>query len=171
MNLDATDIRDVFALIDQLRSVGSQPSLWKPCMLSNLCRMFHARLGICMESVVGGGPQTARRDAPPAIVAALRGSGFLQSGTSAAERRGEALSPQGAGAKFIADPFCLHGQSSDEHLGFEVIRGRCGYVLCSHRHFVSIRRRQRIFLMRNSHGAAFTRSDQTLLKIFHAELV
>ena len=170
MNLDATDIRGIFALIDHLRSVGTRPTLWKPCMLSNLCRMFHARLGVCLESVAGGNPQVARRDAPPDIVVALPDGGFLQGGKSvASDRRLDASSTAGAGTEAIAGLFCIQGRSSDENRGFEMARGRCGDVLCSQQHFVSLHRRQSIFLLRRSQDIPFTPRDQALLAMFHAE--
>ncbi len=170
MNLDATDIRDVFVLMDHLRAVGSRPTLWKPCMLSNLCRMFHARLGICLESVTGGRLQESRRrGAPPDIVVALPDGGFLQSGKTSADRRVESLSLHSAAAKSMADLFCIQGRRCDGNRSFETILGRCGDVLCSQQHFVSLHRRQSIFLLRNSHDPAFTSREHRLLAMFHAE--
>lgn len=170
MSLDATDIRNVFALIDHLRAVGTRPTLWKPCMLSNLCRMFQARLGICLESVTGGRLQAARRGgALPDIVVALPDGGFLQSGKSAADRRGEDFSTHGSPVNFMAGMFCIQGRSSDESRSFETIHGRCGDVLCSQQHFVSHGRRQNIFLLRHSHDPAFNSREHMLLALFHAE--
>jgi DNA-binding CsgD family transcriptional regulator len=169
MNLDAADIRIVFEIIGHLREIGARPSIWKPQMLSALCAVLPARLGVCLQHDTRRHASEAHRCNQQLVVASAQGCLISTSGESggpptdllvAVAREPAELSIRGA----IPINTVLRSPDRENPIHSP------GDMIHSQRRYPRLFCSQDIYLLRGSSDPPFSGRESSMLELFHTEL-